>query len=71
MLAKRFRLAFIILLVLLVLAALVTWLGREKPVEVIVSQVDVGIVEETVANTRAGTIEACRRAGISPSIGGG
>jgi HlyD family secretion protein len=27
-------------------------------------------VQETVANTRAGTIEACRRAGISPSIGG-
>ena len=67
---KRFRLAFTILLVLSVLAALVTWLGREKPVEVIVKAVDVGIVQETVANTRAGTIEACRRAGISPSIGG-
>jgi HlyD family secretion protein len=67
---KRFRLAFIILLILVVLAALVTWLSREKPVEVIVKAVDVGIVQETVANTRAGTIEACRRAGISPSIGG-
>jgi HlyD family secretion protein len=67
---KRFRLAFIILLILAVIAALVTWLGREKPVEVIVKAVDVGIVQETVANTRAGTIEACRRAGISPSIGG-
>ena len=68
--SKRFRLAFIILLILAALAALVTWLGREKPVEVIVKLVGVGIVQETVANTRAGTIEACRRAGISPSIGG-
>lgn len=45
-------------------------MGREKPVEVVVKKIDVGVVQETVANTRAGTIEACRRAGISPSIGG-
>ena len=29
-----------------------------------------GIVEKTVANTRAGTVNACRRARLSPSIGG-
>lgn len=29
-----------------------------------------GDVEETVANTRAGTVNACRRAKLSPSIGG-
>jgi HlyD family secretion protein len=67
---KRFRLVAIILLIMGGLAGLITWLGRDKPVEVIVKRVDVGIVQETVANTRAGTIEACRRAGISPSIGG-
>jgi HlyD family secretion protein len=50
--------------------ALFVWLSREKPIEVVVKKADIGIVQETVANTRAGTIEACRRAGISPSIGG-
>jgi HlyD family secretion protein len=29
-----------------------------------------GTVERTVANTRAGTVKACRRAKLSPSIGG-
>jgi len=67
---KRFRLVFIILIIIAVIAALVVWLGREQPVEVVIRKVDVGLVQETVANTRAGTIEACRRAGISPSIGG-
>ena len=29
-----------------------------------------GTVEKTVANTRAGTVKACRRAKLSPSAGG-
>jgi HlyD family secretion protein len=32
--------------------------------------VEIGTVEKTVANTRAGTIKACRRAKLSPSAGG-
>ncbi len=67
---RRFRLVFIPLSIALAIVALVMWLGREKPVDVAVKSVDIGTVQETVANTRAGTIEACRRAGISPSIGG-
>ncbi len=70
MLKKRIRLFIIFLIIVAAIAVLVVWLGREKPVEVLVKKVDVGSVQETVANTRAGTIEACRRAGISPSIGG-
>ena len=50
--------------------AVYLWQGRSKPVEVIVSAAGIGTVQDTVANTRAGTIKACRRAGISPSIGG-
>ncbi len=30
----------------------------------------IGVIEKTVANTRAGTVNACRRAKLSPSIGG-
>ena len=51
-------------------AAFVWQKTRSKPVEVVVQPVERGKVEKTVANTRAGTIEACRRAKLSPSIGG-
>ena len=43
---------------------------RPEPVEVVVHPVQNGQVERIVANTRAGTVEACRRAELSPSIGG-
>ena len=68
--AKPVKLFSTLLIVAALIAALVIWLGREKPVDVLVKQVDVGKVQETVTNTRAGTIKACRRAGISPAIGG-
>ncbi|MGD2054024.1 MAG: efflux RND transporter periplasmic adaptor subunit [Gammaproteobacteria bacterium] len=70
MLAKRFKLLITLLVVAVAIAALVAWLSRDKPVAVVVKKVDRGTVQETVANTRAGTIEACRRSGISPSTGG-
>ena len=43
---------------------------RPEPVEVAVKPVTRGTVERTVANTRAGTVKACRRAKLSPSAGG-
>ena len=43
---------------------------RPEPIEVVVKPVERGTVERTVANTRAGTVKACRRAKLSPSIGG-
>jgi len=46
------------------------WTTRPEPVAVSVKPVTRGIVERTVANTRAGTVKACRRAKLSPSIGG-
>lgn len=47
------------------------WLKtRPKPIEVFIKPVERGTVEKTVANTRAGTVDACRRAKLSPSIGG-
>ena len=61
-------------LLLLVMLAGIAWLVWEKTVEqlvnVVVVEVDRGQVEATVANTRAGTVEACRRAHLSPSLGG-
>jgi len=62
------------LIVVLVLAALVyggiQYVSREKPVEVTAKQADIGLVEATVANTRAGTVKARHRARLAPSIGG-
>jgi HlyD family secretion protein len=43
---------------------------RPEPIEVVVKPVERGTVERTVANTRAGTVKACRRAKLSPAIGG-
>ncbi|HEB96394.1 MAG TPA: efflux RND transporter periplasmic adaptor subunit [Sedimenticola thiotaurini] len=58
------------LLLLVALAAAAWYLKRPKPVEVRVQTVTRGVVEETVANTRAGTVNPCRRARLSPGIGG-
>jgi HlyD family secretion protein len=55
---------------LALIAALVWWVSRPKPVEVVVKAIDRGTVEQTVANTRAGTVKACRRAGLAPGTGG-
>ncbi len=52
------------------LAALVWWATRPEPVRVTVAAVETGTVEHTVANTRSGTVKACKRAGLSPSTGG-
>jgi HlyD family secretion protein len=43
---------------------------RPKEIEVTVAQVTRGKVEKIVANTRAGTLKACRKANLSPGIGG-
>lgn len=43
---------------------------RPKPIAVVVAAVDSGRVETTVANTRAGSVAACRRAKVAPPAGG-
>lgn len=50
--------------------AAIWWYTRPSPVAVDVSRVARGIVEATVANTRAGEIESCRRARLAPLQGG-
>jgi HlyD family secretion protein len=50
--------------------ALVYWLTRAEAVPVRLATIDRGVVEATVANTRAGTVKACQRARISPAVGG-
>jgi HlyD family secretion protein len=39
----------------------VWWATRPKPVAVVLREIERGLVESTIANTRAGTVEACQR----------
>ncbi len=62
-----------ILIALLVVAGVAfgIWKAtRPKPVEVVLATVDEGLVEATVVNTRAGTVEACRRSKLALPAGG-
>ena len=63
------RIAFVAALVVAVLAA--AWFfSRPEPVAVTLVTAERGPVAATVTNTRAGTVDACRRAGLSPALGG-
>ncbi|MCB4359360.1 efflux RND transporter periplasmic adaptor subunit [Quatrionicoccus australiensis] len=46
------------------------WFSRSKPIPVVLKEVTAGKVEATLANTRAGTVEACLRTKLSTIIGG-
>ena len=67
----RHSFRWFIILLLVVLAGVLVWYKmRPKEIEVTVAQVTRGTVEKIVANTRAGTLKACRKADLSPSMGG-
>ena len=67
----RHSFRWISLALLLVLAGGLTWYKmRPKEIEVTLARVTRGTVEKIVANTRAGTLNACRKANLSPGIGG-
>ncbi len=61
-----------ILLIALVITSIpvIWWLSRPDPIPVKLHTVEYGTVEDTVANTRTGTITACRRAQIVPIVSG-
>ena len=46
------------------------WVKRPKPVAVILTTIDEGRVESSIANTRAGSVEACLRTKLSATMGG-
>ena len=56
--------------VLAAVAAAASRFTQAKPIAVLVAQVQPGRVETTVANTRAGSVDACRRAKMAPATGG-
>jgi HlyD family secretion protein len=63
------RIAIVISIVAIATAGV--WMfTRPEPIFVSLITVERGPVAATVANTRAGTVDACRRAGLSPAMGG-
>lgn len=52
------------------LAGALWYLTRPEPIAVRLHTVSTGRVEATVANTRVGTVKACRRAYLAPMVGG-
>ena len=68
---RRWTLRFLVLLALAAAVwALKATVFAPQPVAVAVVAVERGPVEETVTNSRAGTVEARKRAKLSPEIGG-
>jgi HlyD family secretion protein len=69
---KHHPLRIIIIISVIVLLAVAVWYwSRPAPPVVSIGTVDKGKVEAIVANTRAGTVKACRRAKLSPPATGG
>jgi hypothetical protein len=62
-----------ITLALILAAAVAMYVFSQRPdaLRVGAAQVSRGDVIASVTNTRAGTVDACRRAGIAPAAGGG
>ena len=69
---KRRLIRTLVIVVLLTLAgvALRYTVFRPRPVEVTVFRVARGLVEDTVTNSKAGTVKTRQRATLSPEIGG-
>ncbi|MEZ5539101.1 MAG: efflux RND transporter periplasmic adaptor subunit [Pseudomonadales bacterium] len=60
----------LLILALLLAVGLLKYLRKPDALPVPVVAVDQGVVETTVANTRAGTVKACQRSELSMALGG-
>jgi HlyD family secretion protein len=70
MLSPLLRRLLIALLAMLLVAAGIWWASRPKPIAVVLKEIERGLVESTISNTRAGTVEACQRTRLSTISGG-
>jgi HlyD family secretion protein len=60
----------IIITLITAIAAAFWWFNRPQAIAVALVEVALGKVESSVANTRAGSVEACQRTRLSPISGG-
>ncbi len=66
----RRRTLIILGVTVLAIGAVAAYCARPHPIAVAAVTVERGTVRSSVSNTRAGTINACRRARLAPSTGG-
>jgi len=66
----KFKRYFFLFIASLFIIYLIYSLSRENPINVLLHEVNIGVVESAVSNTRAGTVKACQRARMSPASGG-
>jgi len=66
----RNRKIIIISLLIAVVAGLYFFLRQPEAISVVTQTAALGKIESIVTNTRAGSIKACRRAQMSPAVGG-
>jgi HlyD family secretion protein len=59
-----------LLVVVVVAVSVIAYMGRKPPPKVLLHTVARGTVEKSVSNTRAGTVDACRRSKLSMPMGG-
>ena len=67
---RRLSRALMALVVLALIAAGLWWFSQPKSISVVLREIDRGKVEASIANTRAGTVEACLRTRLSTILGG-
>lgn len=67
---KTLRRLLPLVLIVAAVAAAAWWFTRPKPTPVVVHEIGRGMVESTLANTRAGEIEACQRTRLATIVGG-
>ncbi len=70
MLSSLLRRLLLALVALTVIGVGLWWANRPKPIAVLLKEIDLGKVESSIANTRAGTVEACLRTRLSAAMGG-
>ncbi len=66
----KVRILFLLLMALLLALIAGWWWQHDKAIPIRLAVVEHGEIQQTVTNTRAGSLKACRRAGLSPSLGG-
>jgi HlyD family secretion protein len=67
---SKYKKLAILGIVVIAITVAIGYLTRNKPIPVVLKTVERGTVEASVSNTRAGTVNACRRAKMSPAAGG-
>lgn len=61
---------YVVALAAVIIVGLIFFASREEPIAVNIVEAERGSVEQTVSNTRAGTVKACQRSRLSLPIGG-